>query len=122
MKSILSELYELKSAAAPEISRAIEELAETKAGFASGIRMVLNPRSNGKAGVAQGGKSDTCLVQVALLAILVDEISYNPSSTQRNDQLDHARRACEALGVDYEEVVFVSRKASLLTEIFNSTK
>ena len=111
MPSIVADLYSLKTASAAEIIGRISELSATLQGMASQVRQSLSGGSNGPKPLFPSSPSDERVLQIALLAILVDEMSYSASSPQRHDQVRQVEDACARLGIDYDDVVRASRHA-----------
>lgn len=118
MGSILSNLKALKTARAAEIVDWLQEVANVNQGNAQKIRLILSPGSNGSKQIFPATNSDIVTVQIALLAILVDEISYAPTAPQRATGLREAELAAASLKISYEDVVRSSRQASALVSAF----
>jgi hypothetical protein len=119
MPSIVSQLYSLKNASAAEIIAQIEDIAEQRQGLAAQVRQIFGG-SNGRQAVFPPAATDARAVQIALLAILVDEMSYAPSAPQRHDQIKEVETACSRLNVSYEDVLRCSRRAAELAKVFDS--
>lgn len=120
MPSILTDLLALKNASGAEIIAKLSDLSEQHQGLASQIRQVFGGGGNGRRETLPRTTSDAQTVLVALLAVLVDEISYSPSANIRASQLKEVESACERLNLDYDEVVKCSKRAPKLTELFEA--
>jgi hypothetical protein len=119
MSSIVSDLHSLKNAAAAEIIARISDLAEDHQGLASRVRQVVTGGTNGPKPIFPTADSDKRTVEVALLGILVDEISYAPSAPQRSSQIEQVELACRRENISYDEVVRCSRRAPELVKLFD---
>jgi hypothetical protein len=119
MSSIVDELHSLKNAPAAEIIVRISDLATERQGCATQVRQALSGGANGPKPPFPTADSDKRAVEVAILGILVDEISYAPSAGQREKQLQQVEGACARLNISYDDVVRCSRRSSQLAKIFD---
>jgi hypothetical protein len=119
MSSILSDLHSLKNAAAAEIIARVSDLAEQHQGLASHVRQAITGGTNGPKPVFPTADSDKRTVEVALLGLLVEEISYAPSALQRGSQIEHVELACKRVNISYDEVIRCSRRAPELVKLFD---
>jgi hypothetical protein len=118
MSSIVDELHSLKNAAAAEIVARVSDLGEKYQGLATQVRHKISGGSNGPKPPFPTADSDKRVVEVAILAILVDEMSYAPSAGQRLKQIEQAEMACVRLNISYDEVVRCSKRAPELVKVF----
>jgi hypothetical protein len=116
MPSILSELYPLKTASADEIVAETDKIADRLQGFATQVRQVISGGSNGRNAISPGGTSEKKAMQIAILAILLDEMSYAPSVVQREGQVGTIEQVCARLNVSHDEVMRCSRRAAQLVK------
>jgi hypothetical protein len=119
MPSIVSELHPLKNASGAEIIARLEDLAQQHQGLATQVRQVFGSSGNGRRPLFPPTNSDSKTVLIALLAILIDEISYSPTAPQRAGQISEVESACARLDIFYDDVLHGSRRAADLAKIFD---